>query len=123
MAVVFYIFLLNKKSRMIVFNYVFTSTKKSHLENALSFLVYVGLLIVMGGCLLRHILIGSKRDFYHYGGILTDLMSAFIWIIIFLLLLGNVSPKNKNRKPRLIIFLIISFVLCTIDLMYYFGVF
>jgi len=68
--------------------------------------------------MFRHVLNGDK---YGCCGLMTELMTLFIWFVLFLLVLNVVTAKNKGKNQRLRFFAISSFAICTIDIAYYFG--
>ena len=118
LAVCLSVLVSRKNTRRRLSRYVFNPVERGSSGNVFRNLVYVVFLMIAWLCMFRHVLEGAKHGCC---GVMTDLMSLIIWVGFFLLALNAVTAKNKGKIQRVRFFAISSFVICTIDIAYYFG--
>jgi hypothetical protein len=118
LAICLSVLVSHKDTRRCISRYVFNPAERGSSGNVFRNLVYVVFLMIAWVGMFRHVLNGDK---YGCCGLMTELMTLFIWFVSFLLVLNVVTAKNKGTIQRLRFFAISLFVICTIDIAYYFG--
>jgi hypothetical protein len=118
LAICLSVLVSRKNTRRRLSRYVFNPAERGSSGNVFKNFVYVVFLMIAWVCGFRHILNGDK---YGCCGLMTEWMTLFIWLVLFLVVLGIVTAKNKVKIQRLRFFAISTFAICAIDIVYYFG--